>query len=166
MYGRSRSRPEERRWTGPATGRDRRSHGGPGGEGEGVPSERKSVGRRVLVADDVAAVRAFLQLALTEQGYEVVLAADGGTALQLAREMRPDVILLDWVMPRMNGAQVLQALRRDPQLRQVPVILMTGSVGVDEITSEFGVRWVLEKPFGIDDLFVTLEDALAAAEPA
>lgn len=131
-----------------------------------MPSERKSVGRRVLVADDVAAVRAFLQLALTEQGYEVVLAADGGTALQLAREMRPDVILLDWVMPRMNGAQVLQALRRDPQLRQVPVILMTGSVGVDEITSEFGVRWVLEKPFGIDDLFVTLEDALAAAEPA
>ncbi|MFS8573319.1 MAG: response regulator, partial [Clostridia bacterium] len=122
-----------------------------------MPSERKSVGRRVLVADDVAAVRAFLQLALTEQGYEVVLAADGGTALQLAREMRPDVILLDWVMPRMNGAQVLQALRRDPQLRQVPVILMTGSVGVDEITSEFGVRWVLEKPFGIDDLFVTLE---------
>ncbi|WPD18152.1 response regulator [Thermaerobacter composti] len=131
-----------------------------------MPSERKSVGRRVLVADDVAAVRAFLQLALTEQGYEVVLAADGGTALQLAREMRPDVILLDWVMPRMNGAQVLRALRRDPQLRQVPVILMTGSVGVDEITSEFGVRWVLEKPFGIDDLFVTLEDALAAAEPA
>lgn len=131
-----------------------------------MPPERKSVGRRVLVADDVAAVRAFLQLALTEQGYEVVLAADGGTALQLAREMRPDVILLDWVMPRMNGAQVLRALRRDPQLRQVPVILMTGSVGVDEITSEFGVRWVLEKPFGIDDLFVTLEDALAAAEPA
>ncbi|QBS38122.1 response regulator [Thermaerobacter sp. FW80] len=131
-----------------------------------MPPERKSVGRRVLVADDVAAVRAFLQLALTEQGYEVVLAADGRTALQLAREMRPDVILLDWVMPRMNGAQVLQALRRDPQLRQVPVILMTGSVGVDEITSEFGVRWVLEKPFGIDDLFVTLEDALAAAEPA
>ena len=131
-----------------------------------MPSERKSVGRRVLVADDVAAVRAFLQLALTEQGYEVVLAADGGTALQLAREMRPDVILLDWVMPRMNGAQVLRALRRDPQLRQVPVILMTGSVGVDEITSEFGVRWVLEKPFGIDDLFETLEDALAAAEPA
>lgn len=123
-------------------------------------------GHRVLVVDDVPAVRAFLQLALAEQGYEVALAGDGRAGLQLAREFRPHLILLDWMMPRMNGAQVLRALRRDPQLRQVPVVLMTGSVGVDELVSEFGVRWVLEKPFGIADLLMALEDALAAAPAA
>lgn len=142
------------------------THGGPGGEVEGVPPEEPIGGRRVLVVDDVPAVRAFLQLALAEQGYQVVLAGDGRTALQMAREAQPDLILLDWVMPRMDGAQVLRALQRDPQLRQVPVVLMTGSVGVDEIAVEFGVRWVLEKPFGVADLLLTLEEALSAVEPA
>ncbi|GAB6876437.1 response regulator [Thermaerobacter litoralis] len=128
--------------------------------------EESTGGRRVLVVDDVPAVRAFLQLALAEQGYQVVLAEDGRTALELAREVQPDLILLDWVMPRMDGAQVLRALRRDPQLSRVPVIVMTGSVGVDEIAFECGARWVLEKPFGVNDLFLTLEEAFAAVRPA
>ena len=128
-----------------------------------MPTRRRDGGPRVLVVDDVPAVRTFLQLALAEQGYQVFLADDGQAALEQAREVRPDLILLDWVMPRMNGAQVLHALRRDPQLRPVPVVLMTGSVGVDEIITEYGVRWVLEKPFGLTDLFMTVEAALATA---
>ncbi len=131
-----------------------------------MPPEEPSGGRRVLVVDDVPAVRAFLQLALAEQGYQVMLAGDGQTALQMAREVQPDLILLDWVMPRMNGAQVLRALRRDPRLKQVPVVLMTGSVGVDEIAAGYGVQWILEKPFGVTDLFLILEEAFSAVEPA
>ncbi|HEY8394514.1 MAG TPA: response regulator [Thermaerobacter sp.] len=124
---------------------------------------RSGAGVRILVVDDVPSVRAFLQLALAEQGYEVHLADDGHQALEQARSVRPHLILMDWVMPRMHGGAVLKALQGDPQLRSIPVVLMTGSVGVDEIVAAYGVRWVLEKPFGLHDLLATVQAALAAA---
>lgn len=135
---------------------------GPGDGGAGL-QRRSGAGVRILVVDDVLSIRAFLQLALAEQGYEVHLADDGYQALERARSVRPHLILMDWVMPRMHGGDVLKALQGDPQLRSIPVVLMTGSVGVDEIVAAYGVRWVLEKPFGLHDLLATVEAALATA---
>lgn len=104
----------------------------------------------MLVVDDAAMVRENLGLVLGEEGYAVDLAADGATALSAARATRPDAILLDLMMPGMNGRQVLQALRDDPELRRVPVLMMTAVHGAN--LSSLGDIEVLEKPFDVDDM--------------
>ena len=79
----------------------------------------------VLVIDDDPAARAITHRALTREGYAVIEAADGETGLRLARERRPDLITLDVLMPGMDGWAVLAALKADPEVSSIPVILQT-----------------------------------------
>src|SRR5512147_531382 len=76
---------------------------------------------RVLVVDDEPMVRETLGQVLADEGYVVDLAVDGETALERVRAARPDAILLDLMMPGMNGRQFLQALRAEPRYAHVPV---------------------------------------------
>jgi signal transduction histidine kinase/CheY-like chemotaxis protein len=80
-------------------------------------------GRRVLVVDDDAAIQKVFAEALHQAGYEVLIAAEGETALHLAREARPDVILLDLLLPGPRGEEVLVALRQDPATARIPVVV-------------------------------------------
>jgi signal transduction histidine kinase/CheY-like chemotaxis protein len=80
---------------------------------------------RVLVVDDDAAARDLLQRFLAREGYAVVTAAGGEEALRLAREQPPDIITLDVLMPHMDGWAVLSELKTDPDLREIPVVLLT-----------------------------------------
>src|SRR5258705_7951962 len=82
-------------------------------------------GGRVLVVDDEPMVRDTLGQVLSDEGYVVDLAVDGETALERVHASRPDAILLDLMMPGMNGRQFLQALRDDDAYKSVPVMLMT-----------------------------------------
>jgi len=79
----------------------------------------------VLVIDDDPAARAITRRVLSREGYGVVEAADGETGLRLARELRPDLITLDILMPGMDGWAVLTALKADPDLAATPIILQT-----------------------------------------
>ncbi|WP_420264167.1 response regulator [Candidatus Magnetominusculus dajiuhuensis] len=81
--------------------------------------------RRVLVIDDEEAIRGYLSTILSESGYDVVEAVDGEDGLSKAREMRPDLITLDVMMPKKTGVFVLGELRRDGELANVPVIMLT-----------------------------------------
>ncbi|MBF0487178.1 MAG: response regulator [Nitrospirae bacterium] len=81
--------------------------------------------RRVLVIDDEEAIRGYLSTILSESGYDVVEAVDGEDGLNKAREMRPDLITLDVMMPKKTGIFVLGELRRDGVLANVPVIMLT-----------------------------------------
>ncbi len=82
-------------------------------------------GGTVLVIDDESAARAWLAQFLASEGFRPITASDGEAGLRLARQFRPDVILLDVIMPRMDGWAVLSALKADPQLADIPVILLT-----------------------------------------
>ena len=86
-------------------------------------------GGYVLVADDSAVVRKVLGDRLGEQGWTVREAADGAEALAVCREAPPEVVLLDIEMPRLNGYQVLAALKAEPELEDVPVIFLTARGG-------------------------------------
>ena len=107
---------------------------------------------RVLVVDDEPMVRETLGQMLTDEGYVVDLAVDGETALERVHAARPDAILLDLMMPGMNGRQFLQALRDDVAYRDVPVLIMTAVHGLEVNLTTLGASEVVEKPFNADEL--------------
>jgi CheY-like chemotaxis protein len=91
-----------------------------------VPAERVPPGAgTVLVIDDEAAVRDLMQRFLTKEGFRVVVAAGGEEGLRRARELRPDAITLDVMMPGMDGWAVLSALKADPDVADIPVVMVT-----------------------------------------
>ena len=121
---------------------------------------------RILVADDDPAIRASLGVALAAFGYSAVLANDGAAALRAARADPPDLILLDYMMPRMDGLAVLAALQADPRLRTIPVVFLTGVP--EDIPMLPGVAAVLEKPVrlgALEALEETLRSILKARPP-
>lgn len=107
---------------------------------------------RVLVIDDEPMVRETLGHVLSDEGYIVDLAVDGESALDRVHAARPDAILLDLMMPGMNGRQFLQALRHDPAYANVPVLIMTAVHGLEVNLATLGASEVVEKPFNVDEL--------------
>src|SRR5262245_55025257 len=107
---------------------------------------------RVLVVDDEPMVRETLGQVLTDEGYVVDLAVDGESALELVHAACPDAILLDLMMPGMNGRQFLQALRDDAAYASVPVMIMTAVHGLEVNLATLGASEVVEKPFNVDEL--------------
>src|SRR4051794_26897200 len=109
-------------------------------------------GGRVLVVDDEPMVRETLGQVLADEGYVVDLAIDGESALDRVAAARPDAILLDLMMPGMNGRQFLQALRNQPDYASVPVLIMTAVHGLNVNLATLGASEVVEKPFDVDEL--------------
>jgi CheY-like chemotaxis protein len=79
----------------------------------------------VLIIDDEVSVRDLIQRHLLRENFRVEMASDGERGLQMARSLRPDVITLDVLMPKMDGWSVLSALKNDPELSEIPIIMMT-----------------------------------------
>jgi len=106
----------------------------------------------VLVVDDEPMVRDTLGQVLTDEGYVVDVAVDGAQALERVFAAKPNVILLDLMMPGMNGRQFLQQLRNNPDYVSVPVLIMTAVHGMSVNLATIGASEVVEKPFNVDDL--------------
>ena len=90
--------------------------------GEVPPSER----RTILLVDDDHDARAIFGTLFEIEGFDVLHAADGATAVEVVRNSRPDVVLLNLVMPRMSGYQVLRSIRADDETAEIPCLLFTG----------------------------------------
>jgi CheY-like chemotaxis protein len=116
-------------------------------------SVEATVTRRVLVVEDDPSVRGLLQTLFESEGYEVSVASDGLAGLVKASSQRPAVILLDLMMPDLGGVRVLEELRGDPRLADVPVVVVTGKVdAVPELRAVLGEDSVFAKPFPVADL--------------
>src|SRR5437016_13780827 len=82
--------------------------------------------KTILIVDDEADIRDILRIRVASlPGFRILEAANGSDALELTRQQRPDLIILDWLMPGFNGMEVLKALRASPDLTTIPVIMMT-----------------------------------------
>ena len=106
--------------------------------------------KRILIVDDEYDIRAVAQLTLkTVGGWDVLVAASGAEGLRQAADEQPDVILLDVMMPDMDGIETFRALQANPVTESIPVILMTAKVQAAEQRrfAELGVAGVIPKPF-------------------
>ena len=117
---------------------------------------------RVLSVDDSSVVRKLVTMILTAEGFKVTTASDGLDGINKAKEIKPDIILLDFVMPKMNGFQVCRILQKDEKLRQIPVILVTskGDKVGDKFVDQLGVTGYITKPFQPEELVSKIHQTL------
>jgi DNA-binding response OmpR family regulator len=118
---------------------------------------------KVLVGDDEPDVLLLCRVNLEFEGYEVVQASDGEEAMRTVRAEHPDVILLDVMMPRMDGWQVLAALKSDPETAEIPVVMLTAKVqDQDQLRGwSGGAAEYITKPFSPLALSEVLEAVLS-----
>jgi DNA-binding response OmpR family regulator len=108
------------------------------------------MGKRVLVVDDDRVIQQLLEVNLELEGYDVVAtAADGKEALEKIKELKPDLVILDIMMPKMDGLEVCRRLRADDELASIPVILLSARAQDMDIREglEIGASAYLTKPF-------------------
>ena len=118
----------------------------------------------VLVADDDARIRRLLRLTL-EGTYRVIEAADGAEALRLLFQERPDVLLLDVVMPIIDGLAVCRAVRAEPKFDQLGIVIISANAGADDALSA-GADLHLAKPFRPLELLSAIDEAVVHRQSA
>jgi CheY-like chemotaxis protein len=125
-------------------------------------SEKGSAVKTILLADDEANLRILVRITLDDAEYCLLEAADGLTALELARQQRPDLLILDWMMPGLNGIAVAQALRQHPATAHIPIIVLT-SKGQETDKAQghaVGAYAYLVKPFSPLELLHKVQEVL------
>ena len=116
------------------------------------------------MVDDVAENRAVVVDMLTPLGFEMVEAANGREGLEIAQSLRPDLILMDIVMPEMDGLEATRRLRQLPAFKDVPIIAISASVSASEASKclAAGMNAFLPKPIDVDKLLSQIATAVAA----
>jgi twitching motility two-component system response regulator PilH len=121
-------------------------------------------GTRVLIIDDSPTVLTFMRKAFSSAGYVPLVAATAERGLEMVHTEHPDLVVLDVILPGMNGFAALRHIRRDPEVRHVPVIVMSGN---EQATEQFyvmriGADGFMTKPFSRFDIFSRIEKMLDA----
>jgi DNA-binding response OmpR family regulator len=125
---------------------------------ESAPVVPGKSGHHVLVVEDEQDVAELIRYNLTKEGYDVVVVGDGTEALRRAREMKPEVMLLDIMVPHLNGWEVCRRLKQDPETRGIAVIMVTGRVeeGDKVLGFEMGADDYVTKPFSPRELMARI----------
>jgi CheY-like chemotaxis protein len=114
----------------------------------------------VLICDDEPSLRELIRISL-DGPYRFVEADDGEASLELARSVRPDVVILDMMMPRRSGLEVLNVLRQEEELAHTPVIVLTAQPATREQALAAGADIVMAKPFEPEQIAAAVEEVLA-----
>jgi CheY-like chemotaxis protein len=117
----------------------------------------------VLICEDEAPLRELIRVSLGAQ-YQFAEADDGIACLDVAREVSPDVVVLDMMLPRRNGLEVLRELRSDPDLAATPVVVLTAQPGTREDALREGANIVMEKPFDPDDISAAVKEVISGLQ--
>ena len=118
---------------------------------------------RILLAEDDRILRKAGEVSLKKRGYEVISAVDGEDALAKARDHKPDLVLLDVMMPKMNGFEVLQALKGADDVRDIPVIMLTNleqPADIKRATDGGAHSYLVKSNLNLDELAARIKDAL------
>ena len=110
--------------------------------------------KKILIVDDEADIIEILQFVLEANGYEIITAMDGEEGLKLARESHPDLIILDVMMPKINGYKICRLLKYDNKYKDIPVLMITARSQEEDkvIGEETGADEYITKPFNVDSV--------------
>lgn len=124
-------------------------------------------GRKILVVEDEAPLADVLKFRLEASGFSVTMAVDGQEALQKAREEAPDMILLDLMLPKIDGYKVCRLLKFDEKYKHIPIIVLSArKQECDvELASEMGADSFVSKPYHFNDLLEKMNSLLGAKSP-
>ncbi len=122
---------------------------------------------RILVIEDVPEIVLSLKIRLKKAGYEVLAAADGSKGLEMAREERPDLILLDLMLPKVHGYKVCRLLKYDKEYEHIPIVMLTARAmnHEKELGMEVGADAYLTKPYNHRQLLQVIDDLLSGRKP-
>ena len=123
--------------------------------------------KKVLVADDDRSVTELIKSSLESKGYDVVITFDGKEALEIAKIYKPDLAILDVLMPEMDGMRVASYLKLDTDTRDIPIIILTGFVDKEneaQVQGSMRSAKFMAKPFNIKDLIVMVENTIKKKE--
>jgi len=125
------------------------------------------VARRILVVEDEDSLATLLQYNLEKEGYEVALAGDGDEAMLQVQERLPDLIVLDWMLPKVSGIEVCRRIRQRPESRNVPIIMLTArGEETDRIRGlDTGADDYVVKPFAMSELAARIRAVLRRLRP-
>jgi two-component system phosphate regulon response regulator PhoB len=118
--------------------------------------------KKILLADDESNLRTLVHTTLEDSEYEILEATNGTEALEMAKKERPDLLVLDWMMPGLSGIEVAKLLRDDPDTADIPIIMLTarGQEKDREKVKALGAYAYLLKPFSPLQLLEKVRDAL------
>ena len=119
--------------------------------------------KKILIADDHPEVVELVRISLEGEDYEIVDASNGEEALKKARFEKPDLIILDVMMPGMNGFEVCRQLKKDPQGKEIPIVMLTakGQKVDKQKARRMGAREYITKPFSPSHLLAKIQEILA-----
>ena len=122
--------------------------------------------RKILTCDDEKHIVRLIQVNLERQGYEVMTAFNGAECLEKVKEDRPDLIVLDVMMPEMTGFEVLDILKKDPETENIPVIMLTARAQDSDVLRgwQSGVECYLTKPFNPMELIAFVKRIFSMEE--
>jgi len=122
------------------------------------------MGKTILIADDEQSLRLLVKASLKPRQHTIVEAANGKDALQLAQQVKPDLILLDVMMPFLTGFQVCSELRKDPNNAHIPVVILTAKGGAEDKNTAMasGANYFLTKPFRPPELLALVDQIFAS----
>src|SRR3954466_1414428 len=122
--------------------------------------------KKILLADDSITIQKVVELTFSDGDYEVVAVNNGAKAIQKLSEMRPDIILSDIIMPEKNGYEVCEYVKSHPELRNLPVVLLTGTFEPfdPDRAEKAGCDAVVTKPFESQSLIHKVEELIEASK--
>ena|SRR5438552_115967 len=151
-------------WTRDATASHLLAKGGPGGRAASAPQLQRRMPKRILVVDDDENILNLERTILEQKGFEVTTAGGGAEALQILAGHAFDLVLLDVMMPEVDGFMVCRKIKEDPRLKDVPVIFLTAKGGGEALAEGFesGAVMYINKPFTANKLLTIVNTMLEA----
>lgn len=116
--------------------------------------------KKVLIVEDEQIILDLLQKKLIREGYETLVAKDGDEGLRVMRQNRPDIVLLDIIMPKVGGLEVMAEMQKDPELKKIPIIVISNSgqpVEIDKAQALGARDWLVKAEFNPQEVIEKIE---------